>query len=129
MSDLGRSIWAACLIGVVLALAVLYAIFKLFPSLPKDQVLGVTQVAILAAIGILLGIVRGVLPRIKLFRGLAPLMQRRLLSMLVMCAVAVSLACGALYYECDDPLRTLIASGYTWMLIALAMTHILDIGK
>jgi hypothetical protein len=129
LSDMERALRAAWLVGAVAALAVLSAIFELFPALVKDPTPVIAQVITAGVIGALLGIARGILPRVGSFRKRTALTQRRILAGLVVCAVATSLASAVLYYSSALSLRTLIASAYTWMLIGLAATHVFDIGK
>jgi hypothetical protein len=129
LSDLGRALWAAWLVGAVAGLASLFSIFELFPASVKETIPITSQVTIAGAIGAILGIARGIMPRVKSFRKQAPLTQRRILAGVVLCAVAVSIASAVLYYDAALSLRTLIASAYTWMLVGLAATHVFDIGK
>jgi len=129
LSDLGRAVWGAWLVGVLIALAGLCAIFRVFPWALTDTSLPYVGVWGAGLGGLLLGVARVILPRIQRFRNLTPITRRRVLSILVICAVALSAACGVLYYEPSTMLRSLIASTYTCMFIGYAATHVLEVGR
>jgi magnesium-transporting ATPase (P-type) len=129
ISDLGRAVWGAWLVGVLVALAGLCAISKIFQWALTDTSFSYAGVWGAGLGGLLLGVARVFLPRIKSFRRLAPIARRRVLSILVICAVALSAACGVLYYEPSTMLHSLIASTYICMFIGYAGTHVLEVGR
>jgi hypothetical protein len=87
VSELRRALWAAWLVGVVAALVALSGIFELFPALAKGTNPAVSHAATAGVIGACLGVARGILPRLRIFRDRQPVTQRRILAGLVMCAV------------------------------------------
>lgn len=134
ISDLAKAVWGAWLVGVLIALAGLSALVKLYAwmlsaGLFTDKSLSYAGVWIAGIVGLVSGAARCFLPRIKPFRDLPPIIRKRILSILVICAVALSVACGALYFESATMLRSLIASAYTCLFIGYALTNVLEVGK
>src|SRR6202012_2855583 len=63
MSDLGRAVWGAWLVGVLIALAGLCAILKIFQWTLTDTNLSLAGVFSAGTVGFLLGVARVFLPR------------------------------------------------------------------
>jgi hypothetical protein len=126
---LGKSIWAAWWLGVLLSLAGITAGYRFLGSCPKGQNIVGWEVLIAGLVGGLMGLARGVIPRLDLFRNLKPLIRRRILAFLVACAVAVSITCGVFYCNSWTLLRGVIASVYTAMLIGYTATFVFEVGK
>jgi len=123
-SALARSLWAAWWVGLLIALVGLS--FFCRPHLGMN-----TQsnwwVTLPPVVGFIAGVVRGVLPRIPLFRNRTQPARRHILAGLVICAVAVSTASGVLYFSPPDSLHLPIASAYMSMLIAYAITKVFEV--
>jgi hypothetical protein len=115
LSDLGRALWAAWLAGVLGGLIVLSAIFRIWAPLLQNTTITFRAVGVAGVIGAVLGVARGVLPVLRRFRTRSAVTQRRILSALVICAVAASLASGMLYYNSQSLLRSVIASAFACM--------------
>jgi hypothetical protein len=126
-SDLGRAIWRGWLVGVLAALAGLWGISTICGS-PKDLEPSCCMIVAAGILGLLLGVVRGFLPRCSDFRKMSAINRRRILSLLVFCAVSCSIVCGVLYYD-STGLQKLIVSVYTCMLIGYTATYVFEVGK
>jgi len=129
LSDLRRSIRAAWFVGLLVALAGLCAVSEFYQPSLQDQTKSLTWAAVAGVVGLVLGIVRGVLPRSASFRGKQAATRRRILSTFVIGAVAVSIACAVLYYDSGFLLKSIIASGYASMLIGYAAYHVFEVGR
>lgn len=132
-SDLGRAIWRAWLVGILAALAGIWLTFTFcVPSLkscsPPRWLIEICGAAC-ALFGLALGVVRGVLPHHSRFRKLSSKSRRRILSSLVVCAVACSILCGALYYGEWTAPRNPIVLFYLPMLIGYSFTVVFEVGK
>jgi hypothetical protein len=128
-SDLSKSMWAAWLVGVLLSLVGLTAIYKFYGAALQGAVVSAWAVSLAGIGGAALGWVRGFLPRLNFFRNLSALNRRRILAFLVICAVGVSIVCEVVYYNSARLARGVIASGYAWMLVAYAATYVFEVGK
>jgi len=95
----------------------------------KSRTLTIPEALIAGVIGGLLGVGRGVIPRLNKFRTSTPLTRRRILAFLVFCAVAASITCGVFYYNSYELARGVIASAYTVMLVGYAGTFVFEVGK
>jgi hypothetical protein len=128
-SDLGRAIWRAWLVGILAALAGLWFIFAFFEPSLKSYSPPWWMIGICAFFGLLLGIARGVLPRTLWFRNLLAIIRRRILSALIISAVACSIVCGVVYYDRSMTLQNIIVSFYACMLIGYTATYVFEVGK
>lgn len=129
LSALGRALWGAWLVGVLAGLVVLWAVFEFFRPFLQDPTRAFGRTFTAGVVGAILGIVRGSLPRMKLFRRRTPPVQRRILAVMVMGAVGTSVASAVLYYNSGALVQDLIASAYTCMLILYAAVPVVDFWK
>jgi hypothetical protein len=128
-SDLGRAIWRAWLVGILAALAGLWFIFTFCEPSLKSYSPSPWMIGISVFFGLLLGIARGVLPRTPWFRNLLAITRLRILSSLIIFAVACSIVCGVLYYDRSMTLQSIIVSVYAFKLIGYTATHVFEVGK
>ena len=127
LSDLGRALWAAWLAGVLGGLIVLCAMFRFWPRLLQKNAITFRTIVVAGVIGAALGLARGVLPTLQSFRARSAVIQRRILSALVICAVAASLASGVLYYNSQSLLRSVIASAFACMLFGYVVSLVFQL--
>lgn len=129
LADLGRALWGAWLVGLLVALAIVAAISKLYPDLLQKDTFVPVAAYVAAALGLFAGLVRGVLAAITWFCTKPAVYQRRVLSSCMIVAVGISIASAILYYSSDGFLRSLIAAGYFSMLIGYSVAYVLQVGK
>lgn len=126
---LGRSIWASWWLGVLLSLVGITAGYEGLSSGLKSRTITSSETVIAGIVGLLLGVARGVIPRLNSFRARSPLTRRRILAFFVACTVAASISCGVFYYSSSELARGVIASAYTMMLMGYAATFVFEVGK
>ena len=128
---LGKSIRAAWWLGLLVSLAGITAGYHFLGSCPKGLTISAGEALIAGLLGGILGIARGVIPKLKLFRESTVLTRRRILAFLVVCAVGLSISCGVLYYNCSrgELARGVIGSAYTGLLIGYTATFVFEVGK
>src|SRR3974390_2016031 len=73
-----KSIWGAWWLGVLLSLAGVTAAFHFLSTCPKGVTISVPEALIAGLVGGLLGISRGVIPKLKVFRDSTALTRRRI---------------------------------------------------
>jgi len=129
LADLGRTLWAAWLVGLLVAIAIVAAISKFYPELLQKDNLAPVVSYVAGGLGLLAGIGRGGLPAIPWFRTKPALAQRRILSGFMIVAVGISVASVILYYSSGGFLRSVIAAGYFCMLIGYAVPYVLQVEK
>jgi hypothetical protein len=131
LSNLGRAIRGAWFVGLHVALVALCVVVKMFPwSLDSKNLrpFGLNGLVWTGALGTVAGVMRGLWPALGHSRIRTPRARRRTLSVLVICAVAVSVVCAALYYD-SHMLRSVIASAYMGMMIGYAGANVLGANK
>ncbi len=133
LAALQRALRAAWFAGVLAAVIALWIVYVCFPNLANPCAAAAstdasqcpigcvfTCMLLWAAVGLVLGIARGILPNLTWFRGKALDYQRRILFWLVFCVVAVSCCAAVLYYTSCPCLTDSIASFYACMLVGYA---------
>jgi hypothetical protein len=129
-SHLGRSVWRAWLAGIVAALAGVWFIAELCEPYLKGCYPPLWLILVGSGLlGATLGVARGLLPHDPRFRRLSAKTRRITLSLLVLCAVACSGICGALYYDEWTAPRNPIALFYICMLVGYVVISFLEVGK
>jgi hypothetical protein len=128
-ADLGTAIGRAWLAGILLGLIVLWFLFAYRDASSKGHDLPLWAAVVVGVVGLLAGITRGLLPRLSWFRNKAAVVRRRILAFLVFFAVAISAACGVLYYDPSNMLGNVIASGYACMLLGYMVVSFSNVGK
>lgn len=128
-ADLGAALRRAWLAGILLALIVLWLLLAYAKDSLDCFCPSFSMVAIGGVIGLLAGIARGLLPRHPWFRNKAAVVRRQILAFLVFFAVAISAACGVLYYDRSNMLRNVIASGYACMLLGYVVVSFSNVRK
>ncbi len=129
LAGLGRALWAAWLVGLLIAMAILAAIAKLYPNLLQKSDLDPIAGYVAGVVGLVAGLARGALPALSWFRRKPALTQRRILSGLMTLAAGISVSSIILYYSSGDFLRCLIAAGYLCMLIGYALPYVFQVGQ
>lgn len=120
---LGHATWAAWVVGIVAAMALLWGVATVYPGIADKTTAAPSGFAIVfcGIVGFLTGLARAILPACDKFRKLQRPKQRKILASLVFAAVTASVSLGVLYYAAGPWLSTLIASGYVFMFVGYAI--------
>jgi uncharacterized membrane protein YfcA len=128
---LRRTLRAAWLVGVLVALLALWVVFGFYRNeiTRNSDSKPPVAVAVAGVIGFLLGGARGFVPVLEVFRRAPAQTRRRVLAASVVTGVAVSLAAAVLYYNSGTLVHDVIASAFGWMLVGYAAAYVFEVGK